>query len=448
MDRKTLLERVSEDLFTYMLDGSVSADVLSGLLPATVPDRYRDYELLLDTHFLLTPEVQEFVSTLPNQLRGIQTETTRNQYRTRGEIDGRIDWGATIATRHAENPNDHSLFIVENREQTYDTAENIVLKQLLTDLESILERVTGRFDKPAGWIQERWDLSDNAIERFKQVVNQNVHTNRIREPKSYEPTERMLTRAAESRSKLYRDAAALIRRYQSLQDGNPDAIRRLVQETTITPDGDDRLFELYVLFEIIGSLEEVTGDATLHSVELDRNHVAHIQDDRDYYIYYDQSAGDRDLEFTAVPDTKSETDYTRAEWVTETSRKVGNHYFSDRREWRHHTKRPDVLVVAEPLHSDGTVHCLAVEVKHSTKTERLRAGIRETLEYIAYMQQDSEFVFENTDGSIATDWNGLLVTDELEDETVPLHEQAHIKILQGGEDVENNVHRVLDESLL
>lgn len=447
MERETLLDRVSADLFTYMMDGAVSADALSGLFPPSVPDRYREYEVLLDTHFLLTSEVQTFVNTLPERLRGIQTETTRNQYRTRGEIDGRIDWNATIATRHAENPTDQSLFVVENREQTYDTAENIVLKRLLVELESILDRVTSRFEKTTGWIEQRWDLSTKSIERFKQIVNQNVHTNRIRSPKDFEPTERMLSRAAQSRSALYRDAAARLRDYRSLQDGDQKAVRDLIQQTTITPTGDDRLFELYVLFEVIGALESVTSDATLRPVETDRNHVAHIQDDYDYYVYYDQAGGDQNFEFSAVPDRKSEEDYTRAEWVVETSRKVGNRYFTDRREWRHHTKRPDVLVVVDPLHSDDHPRCLAVEVKHSQKTDRLREGIRETLEYIAYMQQNDEFLFENADGSIATDWNGLLVTDELEDKAVPLQDQEHIKILQGGLDFEKNVSQVLEKSL-
>jgi len=448
MERNFLLDAVSADLFTYVLEGAVSEAVFSGLVPDTVPERYQEYETLVDLHFLLTPGVQTFIEKFPDRLRRIHTETARNRCRTRGEIDGRINWSETIAARHAENPHDQSLFVVENRAQTYETAENIVLKRLLLDLKSIIDTATTRFDKATGWIESRWELSDDSIEQFKRIITQNVHINRIRDPKEHEPTERMVTRAADSRSDLYRDAAALMRRYQELQTGDRDAFEDLIRETAITPSDDDRLFELYILFETIKSLETAASGAELRPVEPNRKHVAHVQGDHEYYVYYDQSAGDRDFAFKAVPDSKPEDEYTRTEWVVKTAPAVWNAYFSDRPEQRHHTKRPDVFVIADPLRTDGSAKCLAVEVKHSTETDRLRAGIRETLEYVAYMQQQDTFVFDTVAGAIPAEWNGLLVTDTLTDSSVPLKEQAYIKLLQGGDNFEENVGDVINRALI
>lgn len=448
MERNFLLDAVGADLFTYVLEGAVSEAVFSGLVPDAVPERYQEYETLVDLHFLLTPCVQTFIKQFPDRLRRVHTETARNRYRTRGEIDGRINWNETIATRHAENPRDQSLFVVENREQTYETAENIVLKRLLLELKSIIDTATTRFDKATGWIEARWELSDDSIEQFKRIITQNVHINRIRDPKEHEPTERMLTRAADSRSDLYRDSAALIRRYQELQTGDRDAFHEMLRETAITPSDDDRLFELYVLFETIKSLEAAASDAELQPVETNRDYIAHVQGDREYYVYYDQSAGDRDFAFKAVPDSRPENKYTRAEWVVKTAPAVWNAYFSDRPEQRHHTKRPDVFIVADPLQKDRSAQCLAVEVKHSTETDRLRAGIRETLEYVAYMQQHDTFVFDTVAGAIPAEWNGLLVTDMLTESSVPLGEQAHIKLLQGGDNFEENIGDVIDYALI
>lgn len=44
------------------------------------------------------------------------------------------------------------------------------------------------------------------MDDLTQIVDRNVHVCRIREPKAYEPTDRMLTTTADSQRVLYRDA--------------------------------------------------------------------------------------------------------------------------------------------------------------------------------------------------------------------------------------------------
>jgi len=70
----------------------------------------------------------------------------------------------------------------------------------------------------------------------------------------------MLTTAANSRQEIYRDVKlycyVLVR---ELFDGDPDALRTLLSQTAITPDDQARLFELYVLFRFITTLEELQG---------------------------------------------------------------------------------------------------------------------------------------------------------------------------------------------
>jgi len=82
---------------------------------------------------------------------------------------------------------------------------------------------------------------------------------------------------------------------------------------------------------------------------------------------------------------------------------------------------------------------LIAEIKHSTREETIRTGIKETLEYLAFLRVNEEFVFGergDTDPQyFGSGWNGLLVVQDLEQETPSVADQHDepITILQAGE---------------
>jgi hypothetical protein len=88
------------------------------------------------------------------------------------------------------------------------------------------------------------------------VVERNVHVTRIRDPETYEPTDRMLQSAELARNEIYREAAALLRDHRQSRRGNEVALRELLDRTTITPDDEETLFELYVLFRYVHAIEQ------------------------------------------------------------------------------------------------------------------------------------------------------------------------------------------------
>jgi len=86
------------------------------------------------------------------------------------------------------------------------------------------------------------------------------------------------------------------------------------------------------------------------------------------------------------------------------------------------------------------------EVKNSRRVETVQRGITETLEYLAFLRQDDEFVHDDG-GFFGTGWNGVLVVQDIEHEpTASLEAQQSIKILQASE-VEQKLRRVLEEVL-
>ncbi|WP_224450555.1 hypothetical protein [Haloprofundus salilacus] len=445
MNKEELLDQVTEDILAYVMHGAFpERELARSLKPQGLDERFEEYELLLDLHFVLLPEVIEFVEHLPKRLRNIRTETQSVSRVRRGTVDGKINWNATLKRRYSENPGDSSLFVCENRTEDYDSSENLVLKRLLAIVYSTLREADEYLHRNYDWVASTWN--EPLVNRLRRVVERNVHVRRIRDPKAYEPTDRMVNDALESRQALYRDAASLLETRRRLHDGHPDELRRLLDETAITPDDEDTLFELFVLFRFVATLEQLTEEnAKFNTIRSGRQEVARIEGKTELVLYHDSSAPDRDLSFLAVPEENE--DASRTEKVQTMARSVANQYFTERT-FTDHTGRPDLIVLeVNPADSDEREY-LITEVKNSTRTDTIRQGIKETLEYLAFLQVNDQFVFgDGTDEEyFGNGSNGILVIQDLPEETAGLSEQSKsaITILQASE-LEHKLGDVLDE---
>lgn len=438
MRREKLLEEVTSDIMAYVMHGNFSErDLAKSIKPEELDDRFEEYELLLDLHFVLQSDVVDFVRKLPKELRSIRTETDTISRTSHGTVDGHINWGATIKRRYSQNPSDSSLFVCDHRSENYDIAENLVLKQILsviyTTLKEAGEYLRGEYD----WVKDTWKGNESLIEEIINIVERNVHVTRIREPDAYEPTERMLNTAETARQEIYRDAAELIRNRNKLFSGDSDAIRTLLDETAITPDDNETLFELFVLFRFISTLESMqTGEVTFETISTDRQEVARVNGDREIVLYHDNSARDRDLSFIAdVPEDDEET-LSRTEKVQAIAKDIAENYFTSR-SIEDHTGRPDVIILEIKDEESNTYEYLITEVKYSRNIGTIRQGIKETAEYLAFLRINEDFVFDHESGSgyFGSGWNGMLVVQDLNEETAPLSDQETqaIKILQASE---------------
>jgi hypothetical protein len=451
MDRAQLLETLTQDILTYAMQGGFPEQkIATAIKPDALDARFEEYELLLDLHFILQPEVVAFVEALPKQLRSIRTETQTVSQTRRGTVDGHINWGATIKTRYAQNPSDRSLFVCENRSEDYDIAENLVLKKLLSVIYTTLQEADAYLRGDYAWVQETWKGDGELIDDLTRIVDRNVHVRRIREPETYEPTERMLTQAANARQEIYRKAASLLRTRNDLFAGDPEAIQALLDQTAITPDDEHALFELFVLFRFIGTIEAMQDDSfTFKTIARDRQEVARLDGDKEIVIYHDNSAKDRDLSFDANVRADDQTTLSRTEKVQTVAKSVANTYFTDR-SFQDHTGRPDVIVLEVIDESTNQHEYLIAEVKNSTNIDTIRQGIKETVEYIAFLRVNDDFVFEAPAGDdyFGSGWNGMLIVQDLDEETAALDEQgdSEVKILQASE-LESQLGTVLEHVL-
>lgn len=444
MNRDDLLDELTQDILAYVMEGSVSEEVLvEGIKPEGLDDRFDDYRTLVDLHFVLEAEVVEFVRNLGRHLRDLETSTQSRTRTARGTVEGRINWQQTIQRRYSESPGDRSLFVCDTRTENYDTDENVVLKHLLAVVYRAVERADEYLERDYEWVPDGWTDEENLVDELRRVFERNVHVRRIREPEQYEPTARMLTTAANSRQEVYRDAAALVEQHRAIHQGDPAAIRDLLERTTITPDDEDTLFELFVLFRFITTLESMQDQQfELRTIESGRQEVARLVGEKEIVLYHDNSADDRDLSFVSeIADRTTEDDLSRTEKVQKMAYTIANDYFDT--EFDSYTGRPDVIVLEVRDEEASEYAYLITEVKNSANTGTIRTGIKETLEYLAFLRYDDQLVHD-APNYFGDGWNGLLVVQDLDEETTPLEDQKTMRILQASE-LEDDLERVLGE---
>lgn len=450
MNRDQLLDELTQDVLTYVMHGSYSDHhFINEIKPSELGERFADFESLVRLHFILRPEVVSFVEELPKRLRQIKTQTENVSKSVRGHVEGRINWTKTVRSRYARNPHDRSLFVCEDRSEVYDVDENIVLKQLLSVIYHTLVDSEQYLKAEYEWVTDRWRENLELVDVMMDIFDRNVHVTRIRDPDEYEPTERMLISAENSRHPLYRTSADLLRSYRASLAGDADAIRELLDSTAITPDDDETLFELYVLFKYIGAIESFQEERfTLQTIRSDKQEVARLDDrerETEIVLYHDNSARRRDVSFDSSPDGQT-NDLTRHEIIHRESARTAQQYFKNER-LGSHTGRPDVIVIE--IERDGEREYLVTEVKYSTRQETIQDGITETLEYLAFLKQNDEFVFDEDTNYLGTGWNGVLVVKDIEStETASLEEQSGqpIRILQASE-VKTHLDEVLESVL-
>ena len=436
MHREELLEALTSDILTYVMHGSFPEHHLAEQIKFDgLDERFDDYETLVRLHFILRPDIVEFVEELPKRLRQVKTQTENVSNTARGRIDGRIDWNKTYRERYSKHPGDSSLFVCENRSENYDIDENIVLKRLLAVIYDTLTECREYLRVDYEWVTDRWKENLELADTMTDIFERNVHVTRIRAPAEYEPTRRMIERAADSRSDLYREAASLLTDYRESLRGDEAAILELLETTAITPDDDETLLELFVLFRYIEVIERLhDGEFRLRTIESGKQEVARIgaDDSAEIVLYHDSSAGDRELSFDSTP-PEGKSDLSRHETVQRKSLETVRQYFRNEG-FDSRTGRPDVIVLE--IEREETREYLITEVKNSTRKETVREGIRETVEYLAFLRRGSEFVFDGDTDYVGEGRNGVLVVQDIhETETADLTEQGGqpIRILQASE---------------
>jgi hypothetical protein len=454
MKKTELLDSLTDDIISYVMYGEFPENELAAELKhESLDDRFNEYELLMDLHFILKPEVVDFVDEISHDIRSIKTQTRNVSNSQRGSIDGKINWSSTIKERCSGNPSDTSLFVTENRTEHYDIDENIVLKKLLSIIYHTLQDAKDYLKEDYEWVNQRWKENDDLIEEIERIFERDVHVKRIKEPEDYEPTDRMMNTAGNSRQKVYREAEDLLHERRKIFDGQNDALEKLLRDTAITPDDEETLLELFVLFRFISTIEDVESeDFSLDTIEAGSQRIATMEsEDKEIVVYHDSSAKkEMGIEFKFDPEKDvQDRDYSRPEEVELKSKEIIENYFD--KDTVDATGRPDVILVEVVDRESGEREYFITEVKNSTNEKTIRRGIKETLEYLAFLRNSEEdrpnWIY--SDDIFGGESSGLLVVQDFEADrgTLELEEQeGPVRIVEVS-DLEDNIRELIEEKI-
>lgn len=443
-----LLDAVASDFHTYLRRGVRFEQVIGSAHADLDID---DIETLLRVHFVLTETGEDgqvgvvgFMRRLEDQVRQMKTSTAPRSREYRGEVRGRIDWQGTVKSRAREGRLNEPVFVCTEPEEHYNIDENLVLKRLLT---VIYEIVTGdleyAIENPAGyeWLSawtsslgESERRSESAADVLQRVYEQNVYLQRI-DVAGGIVTDRMIESVKRSRSVFYREAAELLDRYRQLMRHELDAeeAREILNHTLIAPEKTDALFELYWVFRVLDSFDaaqyRVLADwrespSTVARWEQGGSRFVLSHDSTGEALTFNERIGTEDIEPDGYLFRLNEV-LNRWQSLSEDLLGRGG---SDSL-WG---GRPDIVLERFEEDMDGTWvlnNVFIGEVKYTQDVDYVATGLRELLEYMAFVKHDSEDKYvenqENVLDSQAV--RGLLFVDEL---SQPTAAESAIDIVQ------------------
>ena len=401
-----ILEDIKEFLQLYLFKGNVS------LNDETVEDLFElshdDLITLKTVHFLLSDEVRNLVKILPQLVRNLAHSTQRETKILRGNVRGRIDWGSTLKERYSQGFNDKSLFVCNPPSKFYDLEENQLLKFLLKRIRYLKENYLN-FINPETFDIEKVDKNND----WYTIVNDNVQMARLTLRKVYfndisdvliKP--KHLRKCMRNRNLLYHYVAKAYRLYDDLFVlENEDVLKDLLSKRIIKTADGDKLYEIYVFFNLVKSLPGFFEGKLLYSGN-DYSTTCKL-DNLEITVHYQKT-----------PEVlKSVSEYLDI---------IGNYDIGGR------TRSPDVII--EFKRNDETWYRL-VEVKNSSSPDYVRSSLYKVMGYYKDFQHVCElenFDFTKKYPVVLVSWGGISIKSNytpFEDEIIILNRKEFINNL-------------------
>lgn len=414
-----LVEAIADDFNTYVGKGVRLDPVLRDFDPNLNVD---DLDRLLRIHFVLTerqedrPGVIDFVRTLPDRVRRLKTTNSHRLVEREGEIRGRVAWDETIKHRYREGGSRRNQYVCSETRENYDIEENVVLKSLLDRIHGIVfSDLEHALKSPAdySWLGEWVNNKGHLAEEFDDIYHENVYFRRI-DAANHEVTDRMLRSVKQSRNPLYSEAARLLDRYRQLMNYNLDATeaKHLLKNTFIRPEQTETLFELYWVFRILDCYDSVRFGL----LEGGSDVVASWETADAQYVLYHDSTGSSTLSFNeqlADIDCPSEDGYLfRTIRILERWEQMADDLFDITGRDSLWGGRPDIVLERYDGGSTNPSAVLVGEVKYTTDSSYAAQGLRELLEYMAYVRRDGEYLAAQDDVFESKQVEGMLFVDQ------------------------------------
>ncbi|MGF3106085.1 hypothetical protein [Rossellomorea sp. DUT-2] len=376
-----LLEEISGFLHGYLKAGKVKLNSFISKMNTNISN----IEQLLTIRFLLREETKEFVKELPTLIKRFKTTTILENETYYGEVRGQIDWAQTIKERVERNPKDKIVYSINENIRSYNTPENLVLKELLR----ILYNVLFKDNYIKGFENREWFAEWQGIKSYlAHTYKKNIYLQRV---DSFSVSDRIIEKTLSHRNKLYRNAAKLLASYRKLMNGkySEQDIKNVLQETFIAPDKIDLLFELYWVIQLIKSN---TDESQLHLMDGSQNLVASWDTESYIFKLYHDSTGSGKVKFSISIDEISDSSnaYLNRKYQSFTRANILAYELFGRSTsdflWQ---GRPDFLLEVSDRQTSKIVKIIIGEVKNTSRIDYAITGLEELLDYL-HLVKDSK----------------------------------------------------------
>ena len=401
-----ILEDIKEFLQLYLFKGNVSLndDTVEDLFELS----HEDLITLKAVHFILSDEVRNLVKILPQLVRNLAHSTQRETEIMRGNVRGRIYWGSTLKERYSQGFNDKSLFVCNPPSKFYNLEENQLLKFLLKRIRYLKENYLN-FINPETFDIEKIDKNKD----WYTIVNDNVQMARLTLRKVYfndisdvliKP--KHLRRCMRNRNLLYHYVAKAYRLYEDLFVlENEDVLKDLLSKRIIKTADGDKLYEIYVFFNLVKSLPGFFEGKLLYSGN-DYSTTCKL-DDLEITVHYQKTPDELKL-------------------VSEYLDIIENYDIGGR------ARSPDVII--EFKRNNETWYRL-VEVKNSSSPDYVRSSLYKVMGYYKDFRHICElqnFDFTKKYPVVLVSWGGISIKsdyDPFKDKIIILNRKEFINNL-------------------
>ena len=416
-DAKTLLNEIADDFNTYLRKGANFDSFSEKVDPNLNID---NLEKLLRIHFLLTKSedgntgVIDFVEDLEERIRNIKTSVTTKTQVSRNRIRGRVDWSRTFEerTRRGNNP---TVFASSSSQKKYSIKENLVLKQLLNVITDILGNdLSDVWDKTGyGWLDDWVDSDKELKQKVEKVFNRNVYLQKIELEEKV--TDRMIEDVKKSRKQLYQEAAELLSRYRSLLNYELDEedAKKLLENTFIKPEKTYVLFELYWIFKM---LPEKKVNFKILDTDNPSLVARWVEGYSEFEIYHDTTASfvfKEDLKDAEMEDLEDGFLYRQGK-VLEKWNELSTEAFDKDVKKELWGGRPDIVRIKRGLDGGEIKEIMLGEVKYTENTRYALQGLKELLEYMAFVKEGKEYISDKEHVLKDSKVKGELLLDDVD----------------------------------
>lgn len=377
-----ILEEIKEFLHLYFFKGDISNNPnkqIEDLFDLSKDD----LDTLKAIHFLLSDEVKSLVEILPILMRNLSHSTRKETEEFRGQIKGRVDWNQTLKERMSYGFDDKSLFICQPPSKYYDLEENQLLKFLLNRIISLKKNFVDFIDLSELNVEKidsiDWQEKVSNIYQMAKKTLKKVYFNDISSIKTVKS--KHLRKAYKNRNQLYHRVAKVYILYEDLfiaEDEN--VLRDLVENRLIKAADSDKLYEIYVFFNLIKSLPESKKLRLLYS---GNDYAVKSQiDDVRITIYYQKTPQNlRDV----------------SEYLE----------ILDNYEINKSVKSPDIIIEFE---KDDEVYYRLVEVKNSSETGYVRESLYKVMGYYKDFERSYKYVEKYP--VVLVMWGGISISSD------------------------------------